>query len=114
MKLGHQPRTSLVAALASRGNPGEHVLIEQEERLDRANVAPRILDDEIPIREFRLDRPFDDFVVAVVFALTKKRIAPMPETAQIGTRRHFDRTPRVRLGDGKGGWTGFQCKLPEG
>ena len=69
---------------------GEQVLIEQEERLDRANVALRILDDKIPVFEILPDRAFDKVVVPVILALTGKGFAPMLQMQQAGTRHNVN------------------------
>jgi CubicO group peptidase (beta-lactamase class C family) len=69
-------------------NAGEQVLIQNEERLNRLNVAVSILDRKVPIIESLSDRVFDKFIEAVVLASFGEGVPPMTAVRQFRTRHH--------------------------
>ena len=64
-------------------NSGEDILVKNEERLDSLNLAIMIPDGEIPVVEFRVDGVLDDFVIATILVLRRKRALPMPAILQL-------------------------------
>src|SRR5262249_58789268 len=70
----------------------EDILVEDEEWLDRLNLTFMVLDGEIPIIEFRVDRVFDNFVIATILVLRGKSALPMPAILQLVAREDIDAT----------------------
>ena len=62
--------------LAGPSYAGEQILVDDKTRLDGADTAGA-LDDKIEVVEAVLQRVFDDFVIAVVFALARERRLPV-------------------------------------
>src|SRR3954464_4952117 len=77
---------------------GQHVLIEQEKRLDRADLAASIPCDEIAIVESLLDGVFDQLVIAMVFALAREGLGPMRITLKLVTRGDVHAAAPMRRG----------------
>jgi hypothetical protein len=67
-------------------DPGDEVLVENEERLNRDHLAMFVLYREISIFESLPYRIFKEFVVATVFALIGKGVLPTTTARQVGTR----------------------------
>ncbi len=83
---------------------GSEVLIEQEERLDRANGLVLVEDGKIPIIEYRLDSVLYDFVIAMILPVARKCLMPSraiwklmagedPHARILGGYSIFDRIP---------------------
>ena len=59
------------------GRADKHILVENKERLNRTNLAMRILDCKITILESLQDRVFNDLVVSGVLSFVFKSVGPM-------------------------------------
>src|SRR5262249_54054481 len=76
-------------------NSREDILVKNEERLDRLNLALMVPDGEIPVIEFRVDGVLDNFVIATILVLRGERALPMYAIAQLMARNdsHAAATP---------------------
>lgn len=72
------------------GCADKHILVENKERLDRANLAMRILDRKITILESLQDRVFNDLVVSGVLSFVFKSVRPMEAVRQFVTSNCLD------------------------
>jgi hypothetical protein len=66
-------------------DPGDEILVKEEERLNRDHLAVFVLDCEIFILESFPYRIFSEFLVATVLALIGKSALPTIAARQVGT-----------------------------
>ena len=93
---GKESREGAVALCRPSGAipepPSTDILPDKKERLNGANFTRGIFQDEILIAEVRFERLRDDFVKAVILALTAERRFPRVDVAnEIGTELALSR-----------------------
>jgi len=69
----------------------ENVLIDEEERLDRAYMAVAIDNGKISMLELTEERIVQDLVISMIFSLVGKSRRPRRASEQFGTRHDGDR-----------------------
>jgi hypothetical protein len=89
MNRGQRRRIASMSA-AIDAETGQDVLVENKERLDSADLSAAIAGGEVQITEFRMDRVFDDFVVAAVLVLRGERPSPLRALLQFAARDDLD------------------------
>jgi hypothetical protein len=61
----------------STGNPFDQVLLHEKERLNAADVAGEISQNQILVFEIVRQRVFDDFVEAMILAAIAEGVPPL-------------------------------------
>src|SRR5262245_34102524 len=90
----HQAWPHAANGVDKRAKPRAHsdqkILIEQEEGLDRTNLANRILYDEIAVIELRVQRILNQLVISMILTFVRECNLPARTLSQIVTLDDFE------------------------